>query len=232
MPSTEHVPAAARRVVGIDGSRAGWVAVVLEAGYAGADGDRSIAALVERHPDAAAVGVDMPIGLPHEGARDCDIAARSFIGKRRSSVFLAPPQGVLDAQSYSDAVAASVEPAGAGVSQQAYALRARIAEVAALVEIDSRVIEVHPEVSFWAMAEVEVEFSKHTWNGHRQRLALLSNEGIELPKGALQDLAGRAGVDDVVDAAAAAWSAARYAARAAKPLPEGAQPGDRPVIWY
>ena len=77
----------------------GKVAVVLEAGYAGADGDRSIAALVERHPHAAVIGVDMPIGLPHEGARDCDTAARALIGKRRSSVFLAPPQGVLDAQS-------------------------------------------------------------------------------------------------------------------------------------
>jgi predicted RNase H-like nuclease len=219
-------------VLGIDGSRSGWVAIALEHGFVGADGDRSIAALVGRHPVAQVVAIDMPIGLPIDGTRECDALARQRVGKRRSSVFLAPPTRVLDAPSHAAATAAAVALTGVGVSQQAYALRARVADVAELAETDSRVIEVHPEVSSWAMAEHEIEFSKHTWNGHRQRLDLLSNEGIELPEGLLEGLAGLAGVDDVVDAVAAAWSAARYAAQAAKPLPEGAQPGDRLVIWY
>ena len=38
-------------------------------------------------------------------------------------------------------------------------------------------------------------------------------------------------VDDVLDAAAAAWSAQRYATGKAAPLPQGATRGDRPVIW-
>jgi len=229
MPSTEHVPG---QVLGVDGSRSGWVAVALEDGFAGADGDRSIAALAGRHPVAEVVAIDMPIGLPIDGTRHCDALARQRVGKRRSSVFLAPPKGVLEAPSYAEATAAAVALTGVRISQQAYALRARIADVAELAETDSRVIEVHPEVSFWAMPEHEIEFSQHTWNGHRQRLDLLSNEGIELPEGLLEGLAGLAGVDDVVDAAAGAWSAARYAAQAARPLPAGAQPGDRPVIWY
>lgn len=220
-------------MLGIDGSRAGWVAVVvLERGFAGADGASSIGELVAHHDDAAVVAIDMPIGLPSTGVRLCDKQARALVGKLHSSVFSAPPQAVLDATSYAEAAAVSLKLSGSGLSRQAYALRARILEVAALAEVDRRVIEVHPEVSFRAMSTAEIAFSKHTWNGLRLRVALLSAHGIELPDSCLAGLAGLAGVDDVVDAAAAAWSAARYAAGEASSLPTGARRGDQPVIWY
>jgi predicted RNase H-like nuclease len=65
------------------------------------------------------------------------------------------------------------------------------------------------------------------------RRRLLASNGIELPDD-LQD-AGAAGVDDVLDAAAAAWSAARIAggtARSFPPEPESGSDGHRAAIWY
>ncbi|HCP61807.1 MAG TPA: DUF429 domain-containing protein, partial [Actinobacteria bacterium] len=50
---------------------------------------------------------------------------------------------------------------------------------------------------------------KKSWNGLMQRWRLLSSEGIELPEAA--GPAGAAAPDDVLDAAAAAWSANRIA---------------------
>ncbi len=50
-----------------------------------------------------------------------------------------------------------------GISQQAWALRRKIREVA--VSADSRVFEVHPEVSFAAMRGAALRYSKRTWNG-------------------------------------------------------------------
>ena len=104
-------------------------------------------------------------------------------------------------------------------------------QVAKLEHLEE-LVEVHPEVSFWAMTEHEVGFSKHTWNGHYHRRALLQSAGILLPSGLLDGFAGLAGADDVLDAAAAAWSAARYARGEAKSLPGEARPGERQVIWY
>ncbi|HVL92299.1 MAG TPA: DUF429 domain-containing protein, partial [Acidimicrobiales bacterium] len=71
-------------VVGVDACTTGWIAVVL------ADGERpqghyvpSIDALGSVAGDAAALAVDMPIGLPTEGARHADLLARAFVGPRR-----------------------------------------------------------------------------------------------------------------------------------------------------
>ena len=82
-------------------------------------------------------------------------------------------------------------------------------------EIDERVIEMHPEVSFCALAGGPLDDSKHTREGLDRRRALLAEAGVVLP-GAVR------GVPDVdlLDAAAGAWSAARYANGAARAFPE------------
>ena len=134
---------------------------------------------------------------------------------------------VFDADSYADAVEKCHELGIGGISQQAWALRHKIAEVAACLP-DFRVHEVHPEVSFAAMSGGFLAHGKRTWNGHQERRRILAAGGIELSMD-LGDL-GRAGVDDVLDAAAAAWTASRIAGGVAKWLPADAT-GD-PRIWY
>jgi predicted RNase H-like nuclease len=64
-----------------------------------------------------------------------------------------------------------------------------------------------------------------------ERRRLLAEAGIELPD---ELSAGQAAADDVLDAAIAAWSAARRARGEAVPLPPDPPVQDgRPVaIWY
>jgi predicted RNase H-like nuclease len=216
--------------MGVDWYKAGWVAVVLDAEprvLVGAD----LAALIARVDDVACVGVDMPIGLP-ETTRDADRRAREFVGPRRNSVFMTPPRTVLEAASYAEANEIAVKLLdGRRISQQAWALRTNIAVVAQVAEHDSRVIEVHPEVSFRAMRGAPLQLPKTTWNGQAIRRAALARHGVVLPD-ELDLPAGGVPPADVLDAAAAAWSARRHARRESQSLPEGWVRGRPGAIWY
>jgi predicted RNase H-like nuclease len=223
------------RVAGVDGWRARWVAVVLEDGrYAKARVLTELAQALD-DPEVEAVGIDVPIGYP-EGSepRPCDVEARRIVGARRSSVFLVPPRMVLAADRYDLGNRLSRTLTPRGISQQTYGLRLKILEAEGLVADHPHraILEVHPEVSFVRMNRGEpLPSGKKTWNGLGTRIRLLEAHGIVLPP----DLgeAGFAGADDVVDAAAVAWSAHRFANDEAEALPE--RPADhttRGVIWH
>jgi predicted RNase H-like nuclease len=157
--------------------------------------------------------VDTPIGLLPSGWRDCDRAAAAHIGRRRSSVFAVPPAPVWDVGDYPTANALCRTLTGAGLSKQAYNLRPRVLEANALTNL----YEVHPEVSFRELSGAELLYPKLTWAGHTVRRSLLHSAGIDLP----DDLgpAGLAGPDDVLDAAAVAWTAHRIATGQARTFP-------------
>jgi predicted RNase H-like nuclease len=184
----------------------------------------SFAEVVSGLRDATVIAVDIPIGLPSEGARAADIAAREFVGPRRSSVFPTPTRAALAAANYAEA--RSVLPS---LSAQSFALGAKILEVERC--LSERVFEVHPEVSFAALAGRHLRYSKRSWNGQMERRRLLGAEGIDLP----DELdGGEAAVDDVLDAAVAAWSAGRKSRGESQTLPAEPPVQDgRPVaIWY
>lgn len=119
---------------------------------------------------------------------------------------------------------------GKRISRQSYALRLNMRVVELVADRDQRLIEVHPEVSFRTMAGSYLQYAKTTWNGQMVRRRLLAAEGIELPDDLGQ--AGRVPVADVLDSAAAAWSARRYASGKAESCPPGARAGQSGVIWY
>jgi predicted RNase H-like nuclease len=211
------------QTLGVDVARGGWIAVVLEDGhYADAAVERMFAAVLDRFPDALVVGVDMPIGLPEPGERRrADVDARSMVGGRRSSVFPTPPRAALEQRTY--AQAREVEPS---ISAQAWALARAILQVERAA--DARVREVHPEASFAALAGRPLVYSKKTWNGQHERLALLARAGITIPD---RIDAGLVAADDVLDAAIVAWTALRIARREHRTLPADPVPGE-PVIYY
>jgi predicted RNase H-like nuclease len=96
-----------------------------------------------------------------------------------------------------------------------------------------KLIEVHPEVCFRAMAGRSLAFPKSTWAGMTDRLKLLAGAEIELP--ADLGVANEVGPADVIDAAAAAWSARRYfrgEARSVIEVPEVFADGRQVTIWY
>jgi predicted RNase H-like nuclease len=221
-----------RTVLGVDVAAGRWVAVRLEDGrFARDDLDARLDALLARHADAQVIGIDVPIGLPPLGTeRPCDRAARAALGPRRSSVFLAPPEELLRMASHAEATARSVQATGKGISIQAYGLRHAILEVLPIAAADPRLHEVHPELAFLRAAGGRpLPGAKRTWDGQHARSALLAGLGIELP-GALAR-AGGVPVDDVLDAAIAAWAADNVARGEGRSCPAGAAPGARGVIW-
>lgn len=205
------------RVVGVDGWRKGWVGIVLVGGrFCRAFVAEGFAGVMEQAADVQVVAVDMPVGLLEDEPRRCDAEARARLGARRSAVFPAPPRSVLERPTYAEALAWARQRTGKGVSRQAYGLRRGILEVDAFAG-DDRVVEVHPEVSFAALAS-HVLAPKKTWAGQMERRRLLQRIGLRLP----QDLGSASCVppDDVLDAAVAAWTGHRVAKGLARPLPE------------
>ncbi|MDI9886446.1 DUF429 domain-containing protein [Streptomyces sp. HNM0645] len=234
------------RVLGVDACPGGWVSVALRDGRF--DGARFAADLrsllgarapqggTEDGGEAGVVAVDIPLGLLETGWRRADAAAAALLGRRRGSVFRVPPRAVWQEERYEAANHRCRELTGAGLSRQSWGLAAKLREAnACLAEAGGeRLREVHPEVSFRALAGGRpLSYRKKSWAGQMVRRGLLREAGVVLP----DELGGAGSVppDDVLDAAAAAWSADRIARGRARSLPDPPQLGDRdrPIaIWY
>jgi predicted RNase H-like nuclease len=208
------------QVAGVDGTKGGWVAVELAHGrFVRAQLIRPIETDFHGLADSEVIAIDVPIGF---GPRTADVEARAFLVGAASTVFPTPPREALEVP---------FGP-GLGVSAQAHALGPRIIHVTRLAERDPRLREVHPEVSFRAMNDGRpLDHRKKSAGGVIERLRLLNRHKIELGDLAAAALAP---IDDVLDAAAAAWSAHRIASSAARSLPDPPEERDaqRIAIWY
>jgi len=206
-------------VTGIDGCKGGWVAVTLGAPEVRVTAAATLTAL---GIDGLA-GIDMPLGLLAAGWRTADLLARRALGRRGSCVFAIPPRPVWAAPDYPAANLRCRELTGGGLSAQAWGLRARLLEADQYRRgCPHPLYEVHPELSFAGLAGAPLQDSKHSAAGRAVRRALLAQAGIELPAAV-----PGAAADDLLDAAAVAWSARRIADGAAVVLPDPpAQLGD------
>jgi predicted RNase H-like nuclease len=223
-------------VVGIDGCRKGWIAVELAAeGPPIAHFLAHIAELADAAPDAEVVAIDIPIGFPRRYPRRAEVEARALLEGQASSVFMTPPRRVLAADTYAEANRIAREMLGQGISRQSYGLRRKIFEVDEWLETAHvTVVEVHPEISFRAMLGRRTKASKKTWVGMVDRRSALRQQDIEVDE-LVVPVESAAGVDDVLDAAAAAWSARRVASGAAVSLPPRSNAtgtSRRLAIWY
>ena len=218
--------------VGVDGWKRGWIAIVLQAGaFERAISAETLLEIDQSTPDGSVLGVDMPIGFPTRGAREADLAARSVLGGRRSSIFMVPPRSILEAPTYESARRLAAWIWDQGVSAQSFALRKKVLEVNDSDLGGRLVIEVHPEVCFRMIAGQPLPHSKKTWNGQQHRRHLLESVGIVIPQ-LLPGAAGEVPVDDVLDAAVVAWTADRFRRGVARFLPATADPKAVPTIWY
>ena len=218
------------RFVGVDGCPTGWIAVAWDGqGATTAHFLPALDTLAEAVPDAAVVAIDMPIVVPAT-ERLAEAELRAFLGPRRSSVFATPPRAAFDASDYSTANDAARTATGKGISRQAWALVPKIREVLAwLPTAGVPVIEAHPEGCFATLLGAPAAASKKTWAGMTQRLGALTAAGFDLAD--VDQTAARAAVtDDLLDAAAAAWTAARFHRGEARSFPADADP-DADVIW-
>ena len=125
-------------------------------------------------------------------------------------VFPAPARSVLGAKTYDEACTRSVAVCGKSISRQGFGIVPKVASVD-LVMTPARqdaLFEVHPEVSFTAMAGRPMTYYKARPEGRAERLALLRREFPDLDQHAGTRLPGT-NPDDVLDAFATAWSARR-----------------------
>ena len=216
-------------VLGLDVCPGGWAAVAWDGnrslGAFGADVGTALAEVDRCVPGGVAglavVGIDIPIGLPDASVRAADVLARRAVGRLASSVFTTPIRSAVLEPDYRVALARTREVLGVGLSRQAHGLREKVLQVDSLVAGASAptVREVHPEVSFAQMAGAPLGISKHRWGGVERRRALLAAQGIDLSAD-LGPLGRHAGVADVLDAAAVAWTAMRVATGRAHCLPD------------
>jgi predicted RNase H-like nuclease len=214
-------------VTGVDGCARGWVAVTLGVARAEVVSSVTVAATLDGLPLAGVTGIDMPLGLLGDGWRDADLLARRALGRRGVTVFAIPPRPVWECETYAEANRVCRDLTGKGFSVQAWGLRRKIVEAqefrrrASAATPPVRLHEVHPELAFAAMAGGPLPDSKHTQAGLAVRRELLAAAGITLPR-----RVARAAEDDLLDAAAVAWSARRIAAGQAAVLTSPAQRPD------
>lgn len=214
--------AKARTFIGIDGCRAGWFCVVLDA-----RGNGSCRVV----PDACAVGelaeradsvlIDIPIGLPDSGpdGRLCDREARQLLGRgRAASVFSAPARGTLAATGYPHALELNREATGRGLSMQAWNIVPKIREIDTLLcdnhALRSVLRECHPELCFRALnGDQGMQYNKKTREGQQERLRVLEHYFPQCRAFFEQSCAGfprrQVARDDIIDAMVCAVTA-RY----------------------
>lgn len=229
-------------VVGLDGCKKGWVAVHI-GGRSRAlhflvpnNNVSALAALLDLSFKHAAI--DMPIGLPERGYRDCDIEARKLLGTNASRVFLGARRSVLAARSLST-LNASLKRAGEpGVSAQLYGLKAKLGEADAFVKAhpDIDIREAHPELVFQRLNKDKPVPRKRDAAGLKLRIALLKRDGfadIDEWLGGPRHGSG-AKPDDILDACAMAIAARDFSAKCV--VPRGNAPREAtglPMqIWY
>lgn len=173
-----------------------------------------------------AVGVDMPIGLPGKDLRRSDVEARELLGPRRSSLFWTPPLCVLNAADHAEANHQARAHTGRGLSIQAFHLLPKVREVRDVLTPEDfaphaqpQAAEVHPETSFTMLAGRPMSTSKRQQSGQAERIAVLAPEFSSLAE--VPTSPPGATIDDLLDAAAAAWTARRMAGDTAMCLGQG-----------
>lgn len=229
-------------VVGLDGCKRGWVAVQIDGRsrtlhfLTPCDEASALDALLSLRFKRAAI--DMPIGLPERGYRDCDLEARKLLGAHASRVFLGARRGILTASSQAKLNAALKRAGEPGVSAQLYGLKAKLREADAFVRanpnIDLR--EAHPELVFQRLNDGQPVPRKRDAAGIALRRDLLRRDGFKNLDEWLGGPRGGSGAkpDDILDACAMAIAARDFSDK--RVVPHGRVPKDEtglPMqIWY
>ncbi len=223
-------------IVGVDGCPAGWLAVRHALGEPQSSTfeiHKTFAGLLEACSPFAALAVDIPIGIPSHigpGGRLADRAARAVLGARQSSVFAIPSRRAVTSTDYRNACQAALETSDPPrkVSKQAFNIFPKIREVDAVMtpKLQATIVECHPEVAFWAMngnqplSEPKKVKSRPYGPGLELRRNLLASAGFRPEFLAGLGLPAKiAGADDLLDACATAWTAARLACGTASRFP-------------
>ncbi len=237
------LPETRRAIAGVDGFRQGWIAAIrFPDGAFAAQPFARFADLLAALDGDATIAVDMPIGLLDRNGPDGrgpEKPLKKHLGKMAPAVFPIPSRPAIYAapgpfsglpailEGFKEAcdVARQTSEPPKAFSLQAFGLFPKIRELDALLRADqtlaARVIESHPEAAFQRLnCERPLSFKKKAAGaaGIRERRNLLLAHS--LPPALLDQSFPGVGMDDLLDAAALLFSAARFARGEAKPFPD------------
>jgi len=178
--------------------------------------------VLDYKPAYQIIALFAPVGLldePVPKGRACDRAARTLLGRPRSSAIAsAPVRPAVACSTYEGAVAAN----GGALSPVRWRQMHKIAEVSDVIAPywQRTVFEVHPELSFFQLnGDRPVRYPKRTQAGIEERRSLLAARvpGIESIVNARLP---RVTQSQLLDAGACLWTARRILSRAISRLPE------------
>jgi predicted RNase H-like nuclease len=223
------------RALGLDGFARGWVAVLLDGEISELSFHPDITDALRQPFDRA--GIDIPVGMPDDGTRDCDLLARERLRPHASRVFTGARRWLW--QAFDDPDKANTEATRRGqsrASRQLWHLGTKIMQVDAYIRANASldIREVHPELVFLRLNRDRPLPSKKSAEGLSLRQRLLRRAGF--PDIAEWTTRMRLGTgakpDDVLDACAVAIAAREPVGS----LPEGAPPVDgcgvKMQIWF
>ena len=231
-------PQESLEVAGVDGCRAGWFAAIASAVEQTCQADvpcilklkeflvaRTFADVLSKTPECELVCVDIPIGLSDSTEpRECDIAARKVLRERASSVFPPPIRQCLWANDPETASRICFEYSGKKLNRQSFFIMSKIREVDQMMtpELQQRVREIHPEISFWALnGKKPTGHNKKGLVGRNERIKLLAPIFPGVPESiAKARRPQKVAPDDILDALVAAWTAGQAVVGKSKTLPE------------
>lgn len=224
------------RAVGIDGCPGGWICVWIDSdGTRGWNTIETIEQLSEL--EAAIALIDIPIGLPDHGKRNCDLDARNLLGKARDRVFLYVRRGLLDFHAY-DEMNAWGKANGAGVTKQMFCILPKIREVDEYAQKYGQKIlkETHPELIFQRLNGGVAPAKKKSKAGIQTRKSILAANGFnQIDEWLLGIQRSIAKSDDLLDACACAIAASDFLAGKAHRVPSDDNRCSRGItmeMWY
>lgn len=219
------------KTLGIDGCRAGWIAISLDdenAGYWLLESDAELKRYLE---DFDRIFIDVPIGLAGDDyVRKCDEELRDILGPGyQSSIFNPPIRPALHAPTYAEASMISYETTGQKISIQAWNITPNIKTVDQFLQnnpdLREKVFESHPELLFRILnGNNSILQKKATKKGLRHRLSLLKAQS-KYADDFFRDIKeeyrrNQVDEDDIVDAMSLALFAQRSVDGEIKTLPD------------
>jgi predicted RNase H-like nuclease len=203
------------KFIGVDGCKIGWfyTAITQENDWEIGVSEH-IEKLWETHKDASLILVDIPIGLPFNEPRTCDLDARKLMGKGKTSTVFPPScREALSAETYEEACEINKKVLGKKISLQAYHISKKTKQVDDFLlsnpQARQKIRETHPEICFWALAGGKtMQFPKKKKHGFKERLDLLKK--VFSPTQAMVNAALKryqrkeVAKDDILDSIAAA----------------------------
>ena len=238
-------------LAGVDGCKSGWI-VAFSQSWPSLEPIQfeyctDFTAVLRATSHCSVVAVDMPIGLPDSSdLRECDVQAHHALGSKGSSVFMTPPRACIDAKDVREFQSLHRQSRKKGAGLPVWGIVPKMRDVNRIMEerycsdqnIQDRVIEFHPELTWCRLAGSEGLLSKHIAEGILQRIALLERDSHGWLPVFPKRLEGSPSIDDILDAVAGLSAAQSYLGRSERthryPLNGVVRNGVglRMEIWY